>query len=79
MNIGHNLRLLTGDEPSGFLVRVGLAPCLLKAHDARALTLRHLGKAVGEISVCEYGKLGSGLHKINHRSFHARAAGAGDD
>ena len=78
MNIGHNLGLLAADELRGFVIRENLSPTFLEAHDVRSLALRHLGETIGEISICEHGELGSGLHEVGHGSFHARAARTGN-
>ena len=63
---------------AGFIIREGLTPSFLKAHDVRALALRHLRESIGEISIGEHRELSSGFHEVGNGRFHARAARTGN-
>ena len=78
VNITHNLGPLAANKTRRLIIGKDLAPPFFKANDFRTLPLRHVGKAIGEISICKYGDLGSRLHEVGYRGFHACATRTGD-
>ena len=73
-----DLRLFALDERARFVVVKDFAPGFFEARHLGALTLAHLGQAVGEVTVGEHRYLGSAFDEVHDGGFHARRAGARD-